>query len=92
MKIGFIVGKTNEVCDNSALKKITPKKFLADTYNKKNQLHVDVAIAMTVKTKFPGHQVDIILPGEISLKRLKKNDINEIRYSEEEKYRQNLEI
>jgi len=76
MKIGFIVGKTNEVCDNSALKKITPKKYLADTHNKKNQLHVDVAIAMTVKTKFPGHQVDIILPSEISVKRLKKNDIN----------------
>ena len=76
MKIGFIVGKTNEVCDNSALKKLTPKKYLADTYNKKNQLHVDVAIAMYVKTKFPGHTVDIILPKEITLNRLKKNDIN----------------
>ena len=70
MKIGFIVGKTNEVCDNKELK-ITPKKFLADTYNKKNQLHVDVAIAMSVKTKF-GHKVDIILPKEISVERLKK--------------------
>ena len=28
---------------------------------------------MTVKTKFPGHSVDIILPW---FKRLKKNDIN----------------
>jgi len=76
MKIGFIVGKTNEVCDNSDLKKVTPKKYLADTYNKKNQLHVDVAIAMTVKTKFQGVKVDIILPKEITLQRLKKNDIN----------------
>jgi len=76
MKLGFIVGKNNEICNNPALKKITPKKFLFDTYNKKKQLHVDVAIAMTVKTKFPGHTVDIILPTEISLQRLKKNDIN----------------
>jgi hypothetical protein len=76
MKIGFIVGKTNEICDDKDLKKITPNKYLADTFYKKNQLHIDVAIAMTVKTKFPGHQVDIILPKEISLQRLKKNDIN----------------
>ena len=76
MKIGFIVGKTNEVCDNKELKKQTPKKYLADTYNKKNQLHTDVAIAMTVKNKFPGHKIDIILPKEISVNRLKKNDIN----------------
>uniref|UniRef100_A0A6C0CDU7 ATP-grasp domain-containing protein n=1 Tax=viral metagenome TaxID=1070528 RepID=A0A6C0CDU7_9ZZZZ len=76
MKIGFIVGKNNEICDDKDLKKITPKKFLADTFYKKNQLHIDVAIAMSVKTKFPGHQVDIILPKEISLQRLKKNDIN----------------
>ena len=33
MKLGFIVGKTNEVCDNKQLKKLTPKKYLADTYN-----------------------------------------------------------
>ena len=45
-------------------KKVTPKKFLFDTYNKKKQLHTDVAIAMTVKTKFPGHNVDIILPNK----------------------------
>ena len=76
MKIGFIVGKTNEVCGDTALKKLTPKKYLANTHNKKNQLHVDVAIAMTVKTKFQGNTVDIILPKEISVQRLKKNDIN----------------
>jgi hypothetical protein len=76
MKLGFIVGKTNEVCDNPSLRKVTPKRFLADTHNKKNQLHMDVAVAMTVKTKFPGLTVDIILPKEISVQRLKKNDIN----------------
>ena len=72
MKIGFIIGKNNEICDNPSLKKMTPKKFLFDTYNKKKQLHTDVAIAMTVKTKFPGHIIDIILPKEISVQRLKK--------------------
>jgi len=81
MKIGFIVGKNNEVWDNPVLKKITPKKYLADTHTddgklKKNQLHIDVAIAMTVKTRFPENNVDIILPNEISVQRLKKNDIN----------------
>ena len=42
MRIGFIVGKNNEVCDNKSLKKITPNKYLSDTYTntgiKKNQL------------------------------------------------------
>ena len=80
MRIGFIVGKTSEICHNKELKKITPKKYLVDTYTntglKKNQLHTDVAIAMTVKTRFPGHTVDIILPKEITVGRLKKNDIN----------------
>lgn len=81
MKIGFIVGKNNEVCNNPQLKKLTPKKYLADTYNDngkliKNCLHTDVAIAMTVKTKFPENKVDIILPSEISLQRLKQNEIN----------------
>ena len=32
MKLGFIVGKTNEVCDNKELRKQTPKKYLEDTY------------------------------------------------------------
>ena len=80
MRIGFIVGKNNEVCDNKTLKKITPNKYLSDMYTntgvKKNQLHVDVAIAMTVKTRFTGLTVDVILPKEISVQRLKKNDIN----------------
>jgi hypothetical protein len=79
MKIGFIVGKNNEICDNSSLKKITPKKFLVDCYDngwKKNTLQIDVAIAMTIKSRFPGISIDMILPKEISLARLKKNDIN----------------
>lgn len=80
MKLGFIVGKVYEICDNEELRKLTPKKYLRDTwgYTKllKDRLHVDVAIAMTVKLKFPGHTVDIILPREIDVARLKQNDIN----------------
>ena len=81
MKIGFIVGKNNEVYYDKELKKVTPKKYLSDTYNNegkllRNQLHVDVAIAMTVTTKFPENDIDIIIPKEISVQRLKKNDIN----------------
>ena len=81
MKIGFIVGKINEIWDDPNLKKKTPKKYLVDTYNDdgkllKNQLHIDVAIAMTVKLKFPEINVDIILPKEIEVNRLKKNNIN----------------
>ena len=81
MKIGFIVGKNNEIYHNPGLKKITPKKYLTDCYDKgwkKNTLQIDVAIAMTIKTRFPGIKVDIILPKEISLSRLQKNDINYI--------------
>lgn len=79
MKIGFIVGKNNEICHNKELKKITPKKYLVDCYDngwKKNTLQIDVAIAMTIKSRFTGITIDIILPNEISLERLKKNDIN----------------
>ena len=61
MRLGFIVGRGNEVYRNDALKKKTPKKFLVD-----NLLHVDVAIAMTVKENYPGVDVDIILPNLLS--------------------------
>ena len=79
MKLGFIVGRDHEIHVNKDLQKKTPKKYLVDCYDKgwkKNSLQVDVAIAMTIKEKYPGVKVDIILPKEISLVRLKKNDIN----------------
>ena len=71
MKLGFIVGRDNEVYHSNNLMKVTPKKYLVNKL-----LHVDVAIAMMVKTRFPDITVDIILPKEITLQRLKKNDIN----------------
>ncbi len=71
MKLGFIVGRENEICHNAAIKKMTPKKYLVH-----NKLHIDVAIAMTVSLNYPGVKIDIILPKDISLARFKKNDIN----------------
>lgn len=71
MKLGFIVGRENEVCYNKELFKLTPKKYLVN-----NKLHIDVAIAMTVKVKYPSIKVDIIQPKDISLERLQRNDLN----------------
>ena len=71
MKIGFIVGKDDEFYDDDYLYDLTPKKYLAN-----EGLHTDVAIAISVKESYPDVTVDIILPKEISLQRLKKNDVN----------------
>jgi len=73
MKIGFIVGRTEEeYYDINDLSKKTPKKYLVDG----KYLMVDVAIAMTVKLTYPNITVDIILPQEITLARLQKNYVN----------------
>lgn len=71
MKIGFIVGKDDEFYDDDYLYELTPKKYLAN-----DGLHTDVAIAISVKESYPDVSVDIILPKDISLQRLKKNDVN----------------
>ena len=71
MKIGFIVGKDDEIYDDEYLYSLTPKKYLVD-----ENLNTDVAIAISVKDSYPDVSVDIILPREISLQRLKKNDVN----------------
>lgn len=73
MRIGFIVGRTEEEFfdDNNLIKK-TPKKYLIDG----KYLMVDVAIAMTVKLNYPNIIVDIILPQELSINRLNKNYVN----------------
>lgn len=71
MKIGFIVGKDDEIYDDDFLYDITPKKYL-----QYDNLNTDVAICMVIKQSFPNVVVDIILPKDISLERLKKNDVN----------------
>ena len=71
MKIGFIIGKDDEIYDDDYLYGLTPKKYLLNGF-----LNTDVAIAMSIKESYPDVSVDIILPKEISLQRLKKNDVN----------------
>ena len=58
MRIGFIVGRTEEeYYDSNNLRKQIPKKYLVDG----KYLMVDVAIAMTAKLTYPDIIVDIIL-------------------------------
>ena len=71
MRIGFIVGKDDEIYYDDNLYDVTPKKYIQN-----EELHTDVAIAMTIKQSYPDIKVDIVLPREISLERLKKNDVN----------------
>ena len=71
MKIGLITGKDDEISLNKEINKLVPKKYQID-----GNVHTDIALAYTIKTKFVGVKVDIIKPNEISNERLKKNDIN----------------
>ena len=71
MRIGFIVGKDDEIYDDDYLFNLTPKKYL-----QYGELNSDVAVAMTVKNGYQDVTVDIILPREITLERLKKNNVN----------------
>uniref|UniRef100_A0A6C0L4T1 ATP-grasp domain-containing protein n=1 Tax=viral metagenome TaxID=1070528 RepID=A0A6C0L4T1_9ZZZZ len=71
MRIGFIVGKDDEFYDDDSLYDITPQK-----YYQNGGIHTDVAVAMTIKKGYPDVTVDIILPNQITLARLKKNDVN----------------
>ena len=56
-KIGFLVGKDEEIYEDKELRKQTPKKFLVG-----GQLNTDVAIAMLIKLNYTHVTVDIILP------------------------------
>jgi hypothetical protein len=72
MRIGFIVGKDDEIyLGEDGLYDITPNKYIQN-----GELHTDVAIAMTIKKSYPDITVDIILPKDISVERLKKNAVN----------------
>lgn len=71
MKIGFIVGKNDEYYIGDDLYDVTPKKYYIN-----DGIHVDVAVAMTIKQSYPDVTVDIIFPKDISLQRLKKNNVN----------------
>ena len=71
IKIGFIVGKYDQIYKDNVIKKSTPKKYLYY-----GQLHVDVAIAMHIKMNYPDIHIDMILPKDITKERLKKNHVN----------------
>tara|TARA_Y100000768_G_scaffold362657_1_gene321634 strand:+ start:541 stop:1587 length:1047 start_codon:yes stop_codon:yes gene_type:complete len=71
MRIGFIVGKDDEVYYDDTIYDITPKKYL-----QYDNLNTDVAICMVIKQCYPDVKVDIILPKDITLERLKKNVVN----------------
>ncbi len=71
MKIGFIIGRDDEIYEDEWLYSVTPKKYLVD-----GNLNVDVAIAMTVSIMYPTIKVDIIKPEELSIARLKRNYVN----------------
>ena len=71
MRIGIIVGKDDEFYEDDFFYDITPKK-----YYQNGGIHTDVAVAMTIKQGYPDVTVDIILPNQVSLARLKKNNVN----------------
>ena len=71
MNIGFIVGKDDEIYDDDHLYNQTPQKYL-----QYGNLNTDVAICMVIKESYPDINVDIILPKDISVERLKKNKVN----------------
>tara|TARA_B100001094_G_scaffold331440_1_gene399819 strand:- start:4 stop:1056 length:1053 start_codon:yes stop_codon:yes gene_type:complete len=73
MKIGIIVGKSSEEFLTEGVELNVPKKYMVD-----GVVQTDVAIAYTIKRRYTDIDVDIILPKDISLQRLKKNDINYI--------------
>ena len=64
MKIGLITGKDDEISLNKEINKLVPKKYQID-----GNVHTDIALAYTIKTKFVGVKVDII-------KQHKRKDIN----------------
>ena len=72
MRLGFIVGKDDDTVprNRKALKDI-PKKYLVD-----GKLNIDVAVPFILKSKYPDVEIDIIKGHEITLKRLKQNDVN----------------
>ena len=76
MKIGIIIGKEGEEYLYDDIRKMVPQKYYkTDAYGKKI-INTDVAIAYTIKERYPLIKVDIIEPKDLSLQRLKKNDIN----------------
>ena len=76
MRIGIIIGKEGEEYLYDDIRKMVPSKYYkTDIYGTKI-INTDVAIAYTIKERYPLLKMDIIEPKNLSLQRLKKNDIN----------------
>jgi hypothetical protein len=78
MKIGFIIGKEGEEYTYDDIRDKVPKKYYKIDEYGESIINTDVAIAFTVKERYPTVKVDIIQPKDVSIERLKKNDINYI--------------
>ena len=71
MRIGIITGKTDEISlDKEINDKVAKKHYYYGS------VHTDAALAYTMRDKYPNVDVDVIMPNELSDKRLQKNDIN----------------
>ena len=70
MKLGFLIGRDDDNVSKKNFKHI-PKRYLI-----KNKLNVDVAIPYEIKRKYPDVKIDLIKSKNVTLKRLKKNDLN----------------
>lgn len=78
IKIGLICGKSDEpaLLIDSKFKTSIPSKYKKTWEGLKNIVHNDIALAYTMKQRFPGYTINIIQPEEITVAKLKKNDIN----------------
>ena len=71
MRIGIICGKDDEEYLDKSFTKTIPKKYKIN-----GRIHTDIALAHILKSSFPEHTIDIILPKDITNERLRKNKIN----------------
>lgn len=78
MKIGIITGKSGETYRYEELREMIPKKYYKVNEYGEKEINTDIAIAFSIRHRFPNIKVDIIEPKDISLARLTKNDINYI--------------
>lgn len=77
LRVGFLLAKDNDPVVVGTEAKDMPKKYLLETENGwGGGYHADSGTAWRVKQLFPNIKVDLITPKDVSLERLKKNDVN----------------
>jgi hypothetical protein len=75
MRLGIIVGREADTAKRTYLQTV-PKRLMKDN----DDPPADVAVAWYIKEHYPGVTVDIIVPEDISLKRLDQNDFVYVMY------------